>query len=79
MLVILNANKFTSLNITHWNANGISKNKCHELKNFLDEHDIHVMFVNETKLLNSDKIYIDNYNIFRRDREAERAEGMSYY
>ena len=60
-------NKLTNLNIAHWNANGL-KHKIKELAHFLNEHDIHVISLCETKLTPNNRIYIPGYNHVRCDR-----------
>lgn len=56
------------LKIAHWNANGL-KEKVGELKIFLQEHDIDVMLINETKFTGKSKFKIPGYECFRKDRQ----------
>jgi hypothetical protein len=57
-----------------WNANGIL-GKLGELKVFLKMHDVDIMLITETKLLKTDKINIDSYNILRKERNTDTRGG----
>jgi hypothetical protein len=57
-----------------WNANGIL-GKLGELKVFLKMHDVGIMLITETKLLKTDKINIDPYNILRKERNTDTRGG----
>lgn len=59
------------LNILSWNAQSISNNvKIMELENMLRENKIHVACIQETFLNPTDKLHLDNYRIYRNDRET---------
>jgi exonuclease III len=57
-----------------WNANGIL-GKLGELKVFLKMHDVDIMLITETKLLKTDKLNIDSYNILRKERNTDTRGG----
>jgi exonuclease III len=52
-----------------WNGNGIL-GKLGELKVFLKMHDVDIMLITETKLLKTDKIHIESYNLLREERNT---------
>lgn len=53
--------------ILNWNSNGL-KNKTIELTQYLQEHEIDIALITETKLNQTDKINIKNYETYRKDR-----------
>jgi exonuclease III len=57
-----------------WNANSIL-GKLGELKVFLKMHDVGIMLITETKLLKTDKINIDSYNILSKERNTDTRGG----
>lgn len=65
-----------NLIIAHWNADGF-RNKIQELKDFLTEHTIDIMSINETKLNTKTTINIFGYNIERWDRPVSRGGGVA--
>lgn len=66
--------RIDSLNIAHWNANGV-RNKKVELELFLQEKDIHIISINETRLTSKQKFYVHNYDIIRKDRDSDSPSG----
>lgn len=52
-----------------WNARGLTSKRT-ELYNLIVELDLDIIFVNETFLCNSNKFYLNNYNIIRKDRST---------
>jgi hypothetical protein len=54
--------------IHQWNANGIL-GKLSELKQYLQNYQVRLMAINETKITDSHKIKIKNYQILRKDRD----------
>lgn len=56
-----------SIQIASWNAQSIRCKRV-ELEEFLTDHGIDVMFIQETFLKPSDKFVISNYNVYRNDR-----------
>ena len=52
-----------------WNANSISQHSI-ELLNFLENHNVDVACITETKLSPSKKFFLKNYKIFRIDRNS---------
>lgn len=66
-----------NLQISSWNANGIS-NKKSTLIQFLYDRQIDIMLLNETKLKRRDKLKIRGYTVLRKDRpNDERAGGVA--
>jgi hypothetical protein len=57
-----------------WNGNGIL-GKLGELKVFLKMHDVDIMLITETKLLKTDKIQIESYNLIRKERNTDTRGG----
>lgn len=55
-----------SLILSYWNANGIVRDH-YILNEFLEEHSIDILLVNETHLTPNKKLSIKNYNIYRND------------
>lgn len=56
-----------SYKIVEWNSNGL-KNKTPELTHYLQTNDIDIALITETKLNNTDKINIKDYETYRKDR-----------
>jgi exonuclease III len=52
------AHKANKLNIVTWNANSVT-GKIFELEAFLGARDVDVLAMSETKLLKTDKFYIN--------------------
>ena len=67
--------KETTLNIAHWNAEGIRKKKP-ELQNFLSKEKIDVLCVQETHLNEQHRFSIRGYQTFRNDRENRIKGGV---
>lgn len=66
-----------SLTVSSWNANGLSNKKA-QLIQFLQDHRIDIMLLNETKLTTQDKLKVKDYSIVRRDRQNnQRAGGVA--
>lgn len=66
-----------NLTLSTWNANGLSNKKA-QLIQFLQDHKIDIMLLNETKLTNRDKLKITGYNTVRKDRQNNiRAGGVA--
>ncbi|KAG5862283.1 hypothetical protein JTB14_035684 [Gonioctena quinquepunctata] len=63
------------LNMVPWNANGLISKKD-ELIDFLIDHNIDIVFLQETHLKN-DHVGIPNYEIFRKDRLGGRGGGVT--
>ena len=67
-LTLDNDNLDYDLKILQWNCNGI-KSKNNELISFIDEHQIKVVVIQETKLsVNSTPPVIPNFTLVRKDR-----------
>jgi hypothetical protein len=62
------------LKIATWNANGLL-GKLQDLKVFLKMHDTDILTISETKLLNSDNVKIEGYNILRKQRDTNTRGG----
>lgn len=58
-----------------WNANGL-KPRISELRAFIQQQDLDLVLLNETKLTDKDKIKINNYQILRKDR-TNRGGGVA--
>ena len=57
----------TSLNIVHWNANGIRRNLS-EIRQFILDHNVDILLLNETRLNSNVKFNILGYDSVRKDR-----------
>jgi hypothetical protein len=68
------AHKANKLNIVTWNANSVT-GKIFELEAFLGARDVDVLAMSETKLLKTDKFYINGYSVIRKDRESNTRGG----
>ena len=58
---------YREIKLLHLNINGIYSSRA-ELEHLLTEHDPHITCLNETHLHISNKLNINNYNIYRKDR-----------
>lgn len=58
-----------------WNANGGLKQKSSELLHFMKEHNLAIMLITETHLLETDKWNLANMAIYRSDRPGKRRGG----
>ena len=65
----------SSLKIAHLNIQSIN-NKFDQLKHFLYSHQIDIMSLNETFLNSNKQLFIEDYNIIRRDRLDRRGGGV---
>lgn len=66
------------LKIIQINVNSIySKQKRHEFKLFLNEHDPDVVLICETKLNNKAQLHFKNYKIYRNDRNTNNGGGTA--
>lgn len=63
-----------SLKIVTWNANGVSQ-KHTEIENFLNFNKIDVLTINETRLKDINKFFINGYRTFRADRNDNSGFG----
>ncbi|GLV38541.1 hypothetical protein CBL_05103 [Carabus blaptoides fortunei] len=61
-----NASMKDTLRLAFFNANGVNRQK-HEVTEFLKEHDLDVMLINETDPQTSDRLKFANYTIYRSD------------
>ena len=62
------ASAFTmTLHLLHININGL-RNKKQQLIEYINEHNIDIVGINETKLNNNTRLTFPNYLIIRRDR-----------
>lgn len=68
----------SALNVAFWNAQEVI-NKKQELIDYMDEHDINVMLVNETHLKENQKMNIRNYQTYRYDRVQARGGGTAIH
>lgn len=65
-----------NITLCAWNANGI-KNKQSSLIQFLQQREVDIMAISETKLTTSDKLKIRGYDVVRKDRlENTRGGGV---
>lgn len=64
----------TSLRITLWNANGVSRHKL-ELTQFLNNNHIDVMLISETHLTNKYKFQINGYLFYGTNHPDGKAHG----
>lgn len=66
------------LKILHWNAHGIS-NISHfkQFEYLLETEEIHIASLNETHFNEKHKSYLQNYFIYRNDREGTRGGGVA--
>lgn len=55
------------LNIMFWNCNGIT-NRTEELQAFIKNHNIHIIFLGETRLSPNKKFSIPNFHAYSSDR-----------
>lgn len=69
-----NRRQVTSLTIGHWNANGIRGN-YREFTQFLRDHNIDIMLINETRLTPKCNFNVAGYNVIRKDRDNNKAQG----
>ena len=60
------------------NLNGLNR-QHEELKHFIQEQNLDIILLNETHLRPCDKVKIRNYNLFRKDRLANRGGGVAIY
>lgn len=60
----------------HWNVNGLYHQQT-ELENFIIEHDIDVMLVNETNLNKSKLNSMPGYQLIRHDRLDSTGGGLA--
>lgn len=58
------------IKIASWNCNGLT-NKMGELINFLSNKQIHIICLNEKKIVQLTKIKFPNYETIRRDRDRQ--------
>lgn len=58
-----------TIKLMTWNANGL-KPKITELRAYLQQLDLDIALINETKMTNEDKLRIKDYQIIRNDRTA---------
>lgn len=66
---------YKPLTICHWNASGL-KNRVGTLINFIQTHRVDILLISETHLTATDRIRIQNFTIYRKDRiNAARASG----
>lgn len=63
------------INILNWNINGI-KSRKYELMNVLQENQIEVAAITETRTRPGEKFYLKNYKIYREDRKDKRGGGV---
>ena len=74
-----NDDRVYNLNILQWNCNGI-RNKTSELSNFIQQHQIKVVVLQETKLSNkSTSPEILNFSLVRKDRLSDKGGGLAIY
>lgn len=67
-----------ALTICYWNANGL-KSKLHELKHFVNDHNIDIMLINETHLKSSDSPNISQYILYNNNRPISKGGGTAIY
>ena len=65
-----------NLIIVTWNSQGLN-NKYHELKLFLNQHDVDIALITETKLAQHIHFFIPNYKIYRADHPSGSRQGGS--
>ena len=72
----MTANRKTvdKLTLGHWNANGIRGNS-RELSQFLWDHNVDIMFINETRLTPKNQFYMAGYNVVRKERIGNKTQG----
>ena len=63
-------------NVIHVNIRGLSQSKT-ELDMLINERQPHVITLNETHLLPTDKLSYQNYNVIRKDRRDRRRGGAA--
>lgn len=64
-----------SINIMHWNAEGVS-NKKDEFENFLHQNSISICCIQETHLQEGKPFKIRGYQVFRSDRVGRKKGGV---
>ncbi|KAK7113996.1 hypothetical protein V1264_000134 [Littorina saxatilis] len=64
-----------TINIMHWNAEGVS-NKKEELEHFLYENSINICCIQETHLQEGKPFKIRGYQVFRSDRQGRKKGGV---
>lgn len=67
-------NTNNNLNISIWNAAGISS-KLTELKQFLIKHNIDIMLISETHLIDNDNFIVDGYIVYLANHPTNRRRG----
>ena len=63
------------INLAQLNANGIKSNFS-ELKDFMKNHAIDIMLINETKVNSNTKFFVPGYNVIRKDRFKGQGGGV---
>lgn len=70
----------TTFNILHWNANGISNfSHLKQLECVLEREQIQIASINETYFNEKHKPYLNNYYIYRNDRQNRRGGGVALF
>ncbi|KRG07882.1 uncharacterized protein Dmoj_GI25548, partial [Drosophila mojavensis] len=68
--------RVNNIKISFWNAAGVKK-KLNELNLYLVKHDIDIMLVSETHLIDSDSIAINGYIVYLANHPSNRRRGVS--
>lgn len=69
---------YCKLNVHYWNANGIS-NKMPELREYLKQGEVDVMFVSEIKVSDTYRITARGYDIITKHRPNNRYGGIAVF
>lgn len=62
-----NTHNHDTLRLAFFNANGINRQK-QELTDFINEHKLDAILINETHLRAGDRLKLANFTVYRRDR-----------
>lgn len=69
-------NNNSNIRICYWNSDGI-KNKIPELQQFVNDKQIDIVLLQETKLSPTEKLRIMNFDTYRKDRTAYKEGGVA--
>lgn len=71
-------NNIETLNVLHWNANGITTySHTRQFENLLTTKNIHIAGLNETFLKEVHKPFFHNYSLYRNDRQGANGGGVA--
>ena len=69
---------YRDFKILHWNAQGMSNpSTIHQLDHLLNKEKIDIALINETFCKAQHKVHINNYRVYRNDREDHAGGGVA--